>query len=186
MIPCAEDLGVNLPCMAEVLKTVGILSLKVVRWTREWSKDGQPYVPFDKMPEMSVCTTSVHDSPTLRQWWNNEKASVEAYLQSVQENKITEDALPSKDTEFNENIASFCLLSSAKTGSAWFVNPLQDYLFLEQKYYKENQDEERINVPGSVNSFNWTYRIPVSVADLQKDKRLIERIKQVAAAHDNC
>lgn len=186
MIPCAEDLGVNLPCMSEVLKTVGILSLKVVRWTREWSKDGQPYVPFDKMPEMSVCTTSVHDSPTLRQWWNNEKASVEAYLQSVQENKITEDALPSKDTEFNENIASFCLLSSAKTGSAWFVNPLQDYLFLEQKYYKENQDEERINVPGSVNSFNWTYRIPVSVADLQKDKRLIERIKQVAAAHDNC
>ncbi|MBQ3686783.1 MAG: 4-alpha-glucanotransferase, partial [Treponema sp.] len=71
-----------------------------------------------------------------------------------------------------------------RTQSAWFVNPLQDYLFLNQKYYKEQQDDERINVPGSVNSFNWTYRIPVSIADLLKDKTLIEAISAIASIHD--
>ncbi|MBP5465160.1 MAG: 4-alpha-glucanotransferase, partial [Treponema sp.] len=77
MMPCAEDLGASLACMPGVLDKVGIMSLKVVRWNREWGTDGQPYVPFGQYPEMSVCTTSVHDSPTLRQWWNNEKQSVE-------------------------------------------------------------------------------------------------------------
>ena len=61
---------------------------------------------------------------------------------------------------------------------------MQDYLFLNQKYYKERQDDERINVPGSVNSFNWTYRIPVSVAELEKDTTLIEGIQKIAAIHD--
>ena len=186
MVPCAEDLGVGLACMPGVLDKVGIMSLKVVRWNRVWEKDGQPYVPFDKYPAMSVCTTSVHDSPTLRQWWNNEKQSVEAYLRLVSEGMSDEEtaALPGKDDVFDEKIAAFCLESSAKTGSNWLINPLQDYLFLDQKYYKDRQDDERINVPGSVNSFNWTYRIPVSVADLEKDKGLIEGIKKIAAIHD--
>ena len=30
----------------------------------------------------------------------------------------------------------------------------------------KNADDERINVPGSVNKFNWTYRIPASIEDL--------------------
>ena len=50
MIPCAEDLGVNLPVMPEVLKKLDILSLKVIRWTRQWEKDGQPYIPFAEYP----------------------------------------------------------------------------------------------------------------------------------------
>lgn len=191
MIPCAEDLGASLACMPGVLDKVGILSLKVVRWNRDWGTDGQPYVPFSKYPAMSVCTTSVHDSPTLRQWWNNEKQSVEAYLRLVSDggngsgdNAGNAETLPNKDDAFDEKIAAFCLESSAKTGSNWLINPLQDYLFLNQKYYKERQDDERINVPGSVNSFNWTYRIPVSVAELEKDAALIEGIKKIAAIHD--
>lgn len=179
MIPCAEDLGVDLKCMPEVLKQLSIMSLKVIRWNREWAKDGQPFVPFAEYPELSVATTSVHDSSTLRQWWNTEKQSVESYLKMVD----IEDA-PSKDDEFSESIAEFCLKTTAKTNSAWFINPLQDYMFMQQKYYMQNPDDERINVPGSVNEFNWTYRIPVSVEDLEKDSVLIEKIKQIADIHD--
>ena len=187
MLPCAEDLGASLACMPAVLDKVGIMSLKVVRWTRDWSAEGQPYISFDKIPEMSVCTTSVHDSPTLRQWWTGEKQSVEAYLRLVEADGASRNAqleIPNKDAEFDDKIAAFCLETSARTNSAWFVNPLQDYLFLNKDYYKERQDEERINVPGSVNSFNWTYRIPVSIADLDKDKSLIEGIKKIATIHD--
>lgn len=179
MIPCAEDLGVNLACMPEVLKQLSILSLKVVRWNRVWEKDGQPYVPFSEYPELSVTTTSVHDSSTLRQWWNTEKQSVEEYLKMSDAQEK-----PSKDEEFSEATAQFCLKTSALTKSGWFINPLQDYLFLRQKYFMQNPDEERINVPGSVNDFNWTYRLPVSVEELAKDKALIEKIKEIAGIHD--
>ena len=41
-------------------------------------------------------------------------------------------------------------------------------------------DNERVNVPGSVNAFNWTYRLPVNVEDLLKDKELIAAIKEIA------
>ncbi len=180
MIPCAEDLGVNLDCMPEVLKQLSILSLKVVRWNRAWEKDGQPYIPFAEYPTLSVTTTSVHDSSTLRQWWNTEKQSVEAYLTMVG----SQDA-PTRDEPFSESTALFCLKTSARTNSSWFINPLQDYLFLQQKYYLQNPEDERINVPGSVNEFNWTYRLPVSIEELAKDKVLIEKIKEIAAIHDN-
>lgn len=179
MTPCAEDLGANLKCMPEVLKQLSIMSLKVMRWNRSWEKEGQPFVPFNEYPELSVATTSVHDSSTLRQWWNTEKQSVEAYLKMTDQ-----EEMPSKDEEFSESTAEFCLKTSAKANSSWFINPLQDYLFLQQKYYMEKPDEERINVPGSVNEFNWTYRIPVSVEDLEKDSVLIEKIKQIADIHD--
>ncbi len=179
MTACAEDLGVNLACMPEVLSKLSILSLKVIRWNREWEKGGQPYVPFEDFPELSVSTTSVHDSSTLRQWWNTEKQSVEAYLAMCGGAEA-----PEKDAAFSADIAAFCLKTAARTKSAWLINPLQDYLFLEQSYYLENPDEERINVPGSVNSFNWTYRIPVSVEDLLKNKALQEKIKTITAIHD--
>ena len=184
MTACAEDLGVNLACMPEVLAKLSILSLKVIRWNRDWGKDGQPYVPFKDFPEISVSTTSVHDSSTIRQWWNTEKQSVEAYLAMVSASQAKDAPLPDKDTAFSADIAEFCLKTTACTNSAWLINPLQDYLFLEQSYYLDNPDEERINVPGSVNNFNWTYRIPVSVEDLQKNKALQEKIKAIAAIHD--
>ncbi len=185
MTACAEDLGVNLACMPEVLNSLDILSLKVIRWNRAWEKDGQPYVPFADYPETSVCTTSVHDSSTLRQWWNGEKDSVRAYLSMAADKAVSyKDDAPQADAPFDETVAAYCLKTSAQTGSAWFINPLQDYLYLKEDYYKENPDDERINVPGSVNSFNWTYRMPYTISEIAKDKLLVSRIKEAAKIHD--
>ena len=179
MIPCAEDLGVNLPVMPEVLKKLDILSLKVIRWTRQWDKPGQPYIPFTDYPELSVATTSVHDSSTLRQWWNQEKDSVWAFINSVEcENK------PDGNSAFTPEIAEFILRSLASCKSALLINPLQDYLFLEHSFYLENEDDERINIPGSVNTFNWTYRIPVTIEEMSRNKGLLNKIKTIVETHD--
>ena len=190
MTACAEDLGVSLACMPEVLKELSILSLKVVRWNREWGTDGQPYVPFAAYPEQSVCTTSVHDSPTLRQWWDNEKQSVAAFLKAVSAGTEAQDkedpSLPESGEPFIAKTAQFCMEQAARTNSAWFINPLQDYLFLEQKYFLAQADDERINIPGSVSTFNWTYRMPAAVEALAKDEILIGKIKAVADIHDTC
>lgn len=179
MIPCAEDLGVNLPVMPEVLKKLNILSLKVLRWTRQWEQEGQPYIPFDQYPELSVATTSVHDSSTLRQWWNQEKDSVWAFLKaSSLDQKID------GNSAFTPEIAEAVLKAMAGCNSALFINPLQDFLFLEHVFYMENENDERINIPGSVTDFNWTYRIPVTVKELTDNKNLVAKIAEVVKAHE--
>lgn len=182
MIPCAEDLGVNLECMPEVLKKLDILSLKVIRWARLWAEEGQPYIPFEEYPELSVATTSVHDSSTLRQWWNQEKGSVRAFIESLKE--LTAEQKPDPGSAFIPEIAEFILKAVAKCNSALLINPLQDYLFLEHSYYMNNEDEERINIPGTVTDFNWTYRLPVMIEDLCEDKSLLNKIKTIVDLHD--
>ena len=82
MIPCGEDLGVGIACVPETMKNHDILGLRVVRWCRYWEKENQPFVAFKDYDKLSVVTTSVHDSSTLRQWWADEKESVLAFTYS--------------------------------------------------------------------------------------------------------
>lgn len=188
MTACAEDLGAIPAVVPEVLHKLNILSLRVVRWCRIWGNEGQPYIPLTEYPPASVTTTSVHDSPTLRQWWSDEKGSVAAYIRlwdSNDENPLFDNMAPVKAEEsFSPKVASFCLGSAASSASAWYVNPLQDYLYLEQKYYLQNKDAERINTPGSVNNFNWTYRMAMTVEDLVENKSLINSIRNIVQIHD--
>ncbi len=185
MIPCAEDLGVNLESMPEVLKKLSILSLKVLRWSRKWSENDQPYYSLKDFPSLSVCTTSVHDSPTLRQWWNNEKDSVRKYLEMCSYEQTSDMEGVNPDDCFNPHIAYKMLVSAARTNSQWFINPLQDYLYMDEKFYSENPDDERINVPGTVNGFNWTWRIPAMIDELTANENLARNIKEISNIHNN-
>lgn len=191
MIPCGEDLGVNLDCLAPTMEKYGILHLNVIRWTRDWSSEGQPYIPFADYCPMDVTTTSVHDSSTIRQWWNEEHESVRAFesSQTPQKKPKKGDVLAKEkpmlaDEEFSPKAAKFVLEKSAKTAGAWFINPLQDWLYLDKKYWLEKAEDERVNIPGSVSVFNWTYRMPVSVEKLAKDTKLTAQIKAIAESHD--
>ncbi len=68
MIPCGEDLGISIDCMSKTMEKFGILGLKVVRWCRNWSEEGKPFQKFTSYKKLSLVTTGVHDSSTLRQW----------------------------------------------------------------------------------------------------------------------
>jgi 4-alpha-glucanotransferase len=72
MLPCAEDLGSVPDCVPKVLEDLGILGLRVFRWTKQWREVGQPYIPIAEYPELSVACPSVHDSTSLRDWWEAE------------------------------------------------------------------------------------------------------------------
>ena len=50
MLPCAEDLGVVPEAVPRVLQSLGILGLKIPRWTHYWDQPGQPLVPFGEYP----------------------------------------------------------------------------------------------------------------------------------------
>lgn len=180
MIPCGEDLGVGFECVPRVMKKLGILGLRVVRWCRKWDEEGQPYVPFEDYEPLSVCTTSVHDSSTMREWFNNSQFTINNSQLMEIKNEETESELSKTISIVNSQLSIVNLLSACKASkSTWFIPPLQDLLYINKKYWKENAEDERINVPGSVNPFNWTYRIPARLEELLEDNELCKIIKEL-------
>lgn len=186
MIACGEDLGANPTCLPEVLSKHNILGLRVLRWTREWAEEGQPYVPFADYTPLSVVTTSVHDSTTLRGWWEKERESAEAFILSVRSAAHSKEQGDLFDEEkheyapFSEKTAEEILKATATSASVWQIHPLIDYLYLTGSYNLAKSDDERINVPGTVTAFNWTWRIPATVSALAKDSVLCRKISAVA------
>jgi 4-alpha-glucanotransferase len=173
MLPCAEDLGAVPPCVPKVLTKLKILGLRVVRWFRAWDKDGQPYTPFEDYPELSVCTPAVHDSSTLREWWERE-ADQEAFCGFI--------GVPSLPRIYNPGTAKILLKHIAEAASRFRVFQIQDLLHLSLQWYAPDPASERINVPGTANDFNWTYRLPATVEDLKKDEALIKAVQELCKA----
>lgn len=189
MIPCGEDLGANLPCLPSVMEKNKILALRVYRWARKWNEQPeQPYVPFAELPKLSVCTSSVHDSTTLRQWWDEDKNGVSLFVRTYPKyfgiedwdndakNRVAQESYTPK-----KGLAFLTALASAN--SDFCIHPFQDFLSTEKKYWLEKEDDERINIPGTVTEFNWTYRIPCLLEEISKDENLISKIKKIADSH---
>ena len=80
--------------------------------------------------------------------------------------------------DFSTEIAHAIMHASFSSASLWNISPLQDYLYMEEKYWLSDAKHERINIPGTVSSFNWTYRLPASVETILQDESLIKKIKE--------
>ena len=171
MLPCAEDLGAVPDCVPKVLGKLKILGLRVVRWHRSWDLDKQPYIPFEEYPELSVCTPAVHDSSTVREWWESE---------ADQGLFCTFIGFPSLPKMYNPGTAKIILNKIASARSRFRVFQIQDLLHLSNKWYAEDPASERINVPGTDNDFNWTYRLPASIGEIYKDKDLVKAIAELS------
>ena len=81
---------------------------------------------------------------------------------------------------FTPTIAEAILKATSTSASIWHISPLQDYLYMDKSYWLEDATMERINIPGTVNNFNWTYRIPVSLEELAGNKELISKIQEIS------
>lgn len=169
MLVCAEDLGAVPDCVPSVLKELGILGLKVVRWAREWDKPEDPYEPVKEYPLLSVCTPSVHDSSTLRQWWyeeQNKKALAQGLdLEALPYGDPTEEAIESFLSALFQSSSAICMLQ------------LQDFFALDKSICDSDIHYERINIPGTVQDINWSYRMTTTLEDLLQSKKLNERIQ---------
>lgn len=163
MLPCAEDLGVVPDYVRPTLSQLGILSLKVYRWEAEnnISKDPQGY------PFLALATSSVHDSSNLREWLRTEPASVTSM--DIQGGEAT-----------GAQVAEFLRRLYASPAMV-VMTPLQDLLALVDKFHGDAA-AERINIPGTVSDFNWTYRMPLLLEDLLREEGLNQAIRDLVAA----
>lgn len=183
MLACAEDLGSIPDCVPEVLSDLGILGLKVMRWERRWNEQGQPLRDIAAYPERSVAASSVHDSSSLRGWWERE-GGADVFLSAYPPERqgYPEGSSDRFRAACTPEVVLYILKVLSGSGSRILSVPIQDFLALSEETRGATVDDERINVPGSVTGFNWTWRLPDKIENLKKNRALISAISEVAKA----
>ena len=169
MLVCAEDLGVIPKAVPRVLTELGMLGLRIPRWARLWDQPGQPYVPPSEFPFLTVCAPSVHDTSTMRGWWEEEPGN-EAFWSCLGLD------LPVAET-YDVPTARRVTAAILDAGSSICVLQLQDVLALASGIPSVPPDDERVNVPGTANDINWSYRLPFGMKELAAQGDLIDILR---------
>lgn len=172
MLTCAEDLGVVPEAVPRILGELDVLSLRIPRWSHYWDQPGQPLIPLDEYPEASVCAPSVHDTSTMRDWWQNEDGREQLW-----ETLGFSGPCP---ISFDPAIARATYRAFAACNSRILVFQLQDLLALTPELIHADPTEERINIPGTSNRFNWTWRMPATIEALQDHPVLTREVRALA------
>ena len=174
MYPCAEDLGVVPDSVPLVLGKLGILSLKIPRWARRYKEAGEPFIPPRDYPYLSVCAASVHDTSTLREWWETEANREVFWAVLGLAGKAPEELRP--------EAAKQLLGGLLETGSVLAMFQIQDFFSLAEEFRVEDAAEERINVPGTVAATNWSYRFPMALSSLRDNEALSAVLRSLTEA----
>lgn len=143
----AEDLGTVPDFVRASLDRLGIPGLKVLRWERDWTADGQPFTDPAEYPRVSVAISGTHDTETMAEWWT--QADDEERAQAVQLPHLRQAGIRA-DEPFSDGVRDGLLASLFDAGSDLLLLPVQDLFGWR----------DRINVPASVSETNWSWRLP--------------------------
>ena len=143
------------------LQRMNVPGFKVLRWERDWTVPGQPFVDPTTYPEGSVATTGTHDIEPLAQWWETAPLderdrlialpSVRRHLSPltvIRDLRVAE-SLP-------RDLIDAVLQALLDAGSRLTIIPVQDVFGWR----------DRINTPAVVDETNWTWRLPWPVDKL--------------------
>ena len=109
-----------------------------------------------------------------------ETGAVDGPLFTVPREEIETKAEAVAREEFSPELAEKVLKAAAGSESCWFIPPLQDFLYMDKGLWLDKASDERINVPGTVTEFNWTYRLPCSLEELNANQKLLTKIKEIS------
>jgi len=169
LLPIAEDLGTIPPEVRVCLKRLGICGTKVIRWERNWHGD-KTFIPFEQYEPLSLTTCSTVDSDTIRGWWQKYPEEAMAFARFMHWEYTPE-------LSFEQHKAM--LRSAYHTPSLFHINLLQDLLALFPELVRQNVDEERINVPGTIRPTNWTYRFKPSMETIASHAGLKAALRDI-------
>ncbi len=156
MLVCGEDLGMVPECVPWVINALRILSLEL----QSMPKD--PHVRFgilEKNPYRSVCTISSHDTPTMRQWWDEDYERAQAYFNTVlHKYGSAPHPLPGW-------LAREIITRHLKCPSMLCILSLQDWLSIDESLRLADANKERINIPANPHHY-WRYRMHLTIEQL--------------------
>lgn len=160
MLVCAEDLGMIPRSVPEVLEELQILSLDLERMPKEWTESG--WTDLKTLPYNSVCTTSTHDMPSLRGWWQDlGSEKKEQYLQTISlDNLLDSEDIP------ESSLMRSVVLRHLESPSMLAILPLADWMSIHSPLTKlQTPEQEQINRPEDP-YHRWKYRMPLDVENL--------------------
>jgi 4-alpha-glucanotransferase len=182
MLVCAEDLGDVPRCVPVVLSRLNILGLKILRWYRDYDHAAQgadaAFIPPTAYPALSVCTPSVHDTSTIRGWWRENAAERESFFASL---GVTGPCPEEMTPDLLRKIVSHCCTAS----SLLVIFQIQDLLDMDGSLWSADPREDRINIPGTINDHNWTWRMPRSIEELSRRTGLRDSLRSMTSARRN-
>jgi 4-alpha-glucanotransferase len=161
MLPCAEDLGTVPECSFRVLKEFGVPGTDIQRWLKR--SNGKQYLPPARYRLNSVAMPSTHDMDTMAGWWrrelksNNERMIFWRFL----------GGLGQAPASFSKELALMSITALSCSASILSVLMLPDWLSLERTF-RPRPSRDRINVPTTTSSRNWTYVCPYLLEELKK------------------
>ncbi len=159
MLTCAEDLGVIPDCVPRTLEDLGILGLRIPRWSRRYKEAGEPFIDPKDYPFLTVCAPSVHDTSTMRGWWT-EGDEKERFWNDLGFSGPCPE-------EYDSETAAMVFSRILETASVFCIFQLQDLFDLDGGLRGDDPAQDRVNVPGSSNDWNWGYRMPCSLEELK-------------------
>jgi 4-alpha-glucanotransferase len=178
MLPCAEDLGVVPDCVPVVLEKLGILGLRIPRWARRYHEGGAPFIPPAEYPRLTVCAPSVHDTTTVREWWETENDR--RGLWKALGLSPADDSGGEVPSDYSPKTAERIFEGFLDAQSVLVMFQLQDFFALDKNLRVKNAADERINIPGTVADTNWSYRMPFTLEDFDAEGSLAKRIHTLA------
>ncbi len=174
MMVCGEDLGMVPDVVPSVMDELGILSLEIQRMPKDPQKQfGHP----SDYPYLSVCSTSTHDMPTMRAWWEMDRARTQAFYRDILGHH---DVAP----YFCEPwVSQEIITQHLYSPSMWAIFPIQDILALDGQLRRENPHEEQINVPSNPQHY-WRYRLHIDIDTLKQSENLNQLLIDLLKASD--
>jgi 4-alpha-glucanotransferase len=170
MMVCGEDLGMVPDCVPSVMQELQMLSLEIERMPKN------PHITFtdlQRLPYLSVCTTSTHDMSPLRLWWTENQELTQRYYNEV---LCREGVAPA---ECDAAICRQIIENHLRSSAMWVILPLQDWLSIDDKLCNPDIASERINVPANPEHY-WRYRMHLSLDDLLKETLFNEKVKSLS------
>lgn len=158
MLVCAEDLGMIPACVPDVMRRLRILSLEIQRMPKDSSVE---FADPAHYPYLSVCTTSTHDMPGIRQWWETDRDATQRFF-----NQMLHHGGPAP--YYAEPwICREIIEQHLQSPSMLCILPLQDWLSTDGALRRHDPRQEQINVPANPRHY-WRYRMHLTLADLRK------------------
>jgi len=159
----AEDLGTVPDFVRASLARLGVPGYRVLRW----EKDDLVFRDPAGWPAVSVATTGTHDTESVADWY---EALDDAERRAFLEIPCLAELRARAPERFDDGVRDAVLSCAYKSGSDLVLLPFQDALGAR----------ERINVPGTVNDENWTYRMPMDLDALEADEATAARLRALA------
>ena len=155
----AEDLGLVPDFLRVSLTALGVPGCKVLRWERDWHREGAPFIAPETFPPLSAAMTGTHDTTPLSVWWDEEctpadRAAMLAMMEDPgcdgREETGGRSSTPGVTDAWSPTLRDQLLELAMRSGSNDLFLPIQDLFGWR----------DRINVPGTVGPHNWTWTLP--------------------------